>query len=116
MIPVTIVKQVWYGDLEKLIFDTYGRRYSIPPKMGEFSNGSVHYLSIPDREWDWDGPNRPVRLADWAAEKRPNKEFSGWDAVWNYDNAEGPAFGEIIDDLFAKGLLDEGEYQLHIWW
>jgi hypothetical protein len=102
-LKVTTIQQIDALDLEALIQQVYGRRFSVIAYL-EGSNGSAHSISVPDRF----GDEGDLTIAEWQA--LPPLANS-WD-----EDIHHPGLSTIIDDLHQKGHIPAGEYQIHCWW
>lgn len=116
-------------DWDKLVSGVYGKPYSFQQQNGCQSRGTF-YLSIPsndtmDDEMDDEIPeivNSPimgVKFEKWL-ERDPKKPLSGGSDIrgtnmWWKRNFY-PDINTLANDLYKRGLIDEGEYLIEIDW
>ena len=121
-------KVISVRDWDELVKEVYGRPYNFQQQNGCKSRGTfdfeVPYAYGEDFENDTvkevvNGPERGVSFAAWLA-RDPKKPLADGRADWGvelwWDRNFYPNVDMIINDLHAKGLLDEGEYSINIDW
>lgn len=118
-------------DWNKLVEETYGRPYNFQQQNGCQQRG-IYTIEIPDPDGGYDtdvetipeivnGPEECVSFKAWLARdpKQPlseEKHPSDFGLrLWWYRNFY-PDIHLIADDLYAKGLIEAGEYQINIDW
>lgn len=106
-------------EFSELVREVYGRPYQFQQQefMGqktyyEFSVPAHplgdHYKAVPFQEWLEATPPGPAEPGKFDSELFT--EGLRWEREFY------PEMEEIVNDLHQKGLIDPGEYALHIWW
>jgi hypothetical protein len=115
--PVTLI---WESDFSELVRKVYGRPYQFQQQEGCRGQETIykfsvpaqpigdHYQAVPMQQWLEATPPPPAEpgkydSARYTEELRWDREFY-------------PEMEEVVNDLHQKGLIDPGEYALHIWW
>ena len=122
-------KTIELHDWDTLVRTTYGKPYSFQQQNGCQDRGSVS-ISIPET-WDMDeemndsipevinGNEMGVKFAVWLA-RDPKQIFeSGKDARFIdlfWDRNFYPDLQTVANDLYAKGLVEAGDYTINIDW
>ncbi|WP_019061587.1 hypothetical protein [Streptomyces prunicolor] len=91
--------QVELAALECLIRRHYGVEYSVIRALG-VSNGSYRLVEALD-EWEEGVPMNPHEA----------EEISAWRA-----GGPEPHLASVMNDLACSGVIDSGEYLVHVWW
>ena len=107
---VTKVNLIWESEFSQLVEDTYGRPYKLQQQGDMLHQESMVRLSVPGEVFDhW----QATTLEEWVAAEYPSPKFD-YDFQWEREFY--PQLEEVANDLHERGLLDEGEYVLHVWW
>jgi hypothetical protein len=102
-------------DWDQLVKDTYGKEYSFQQQDG-CRERQQYYIEIPSK-WtnDDDMPDEPrknergVKFSVWLEE---NPTWSRLDIIRNFY----PDVETLANDLFDKGLIEEGVYVIDVDW
>jgi hypothetical protein len=102
-------------DWDQLVKDTYGKEYSFQQQDG-CRERQQYYIEIPSK-WTNDDtmPDEPskneqgVKFSVWLEE---NPSWSGLDIIRNFY----PDVETLANDLFDKGLIEEGVYVIDVDW
>ena len=123
-------KVVDESEWSKLVSETYGRPYDFQQQDGCKDRG-VYSLTIPDN-YDWEGmasddvpedsqdeyPNA-VKFEKWL-ERDPKQPLKGQEYDWElsmwWERRFYPHIESVANDLYKKGLLEDGEYIIIIDW
>ena len=129
MLKYNLIRQVSDTDFDNLVMKTYGKSYAIQQHEGCRDRGVI-YISVPSLydinvneypdtiEQAIDEDMYGVRWKDWLAVD-PNDERLGedeWDRELNLQRNVYPPMHDLINDLYEKGLIEAGEYQIEIDW
>lgn len=119
-------KVVEVQDWDDLVMKTYGKPYAFQQQDGCKSRG-ICTLQVPSEHVDFENDSIPEKINGskmgvsfnaWIS-RDPNKNDNGWDK-WESDlfweRNFYPTTESIVNDLFKKGLLEEGEYVINIDW
>jgi|SRR6185436_4202664 len=103
MLKVTDAKVIWYKDLEDYVKETYGREIDI--QRGEYSNDSYLTVTVDKRYPQWFdckgyGEEYANCVKDWTA----GKDIEYFD------------YTVLLWDMANKGVIEEGEYIITIYW
>lgn len=117
------------GDWDKLVTETYQRPYSFQQQDGCKDRQRVR-LTVPEDAWDYDNESIPevvngdemgVSFKAWLerdpAQKIPNPHSFDYDATdlfWTRNFY--PDVQMVANDLYAKGLIEAGDYVIDIDW
>ena len=111
-------KQVGFiklGDWDGLVSSTYGRPYSFQQQIDCKERG-LHKFRVPEDSYDYpnddidDEESMGVSFAGWLAKDPSHKNNLYWGRNFY------PNVSMIINDLYAKGLIEKGEYAIEIDW
>jgi hypothetical protein len=129
MLKVNNIKQIDVQDWDELVQETYNRPYMLQQQDGCRDRG-IQYITIPVnnpedyknntipeivnassemgvsfKAWLERDPKQPIseRSEDWALEMWWERNFY-------------PTIDMIINDLYEKGLVEAGNYQINIDW
>ncbi len=122
-------KVIQCSDWDSLVKETYGRPYCFQQQDGCKSRGMA-YLNVPDNSYDYVNETVPENVNDpvmgvsfkaWLA-RDPKQKLSNLNDqddfalhLW-WDRNFYPDVQMIANDLYEKGLLEEGEYIIEINW
>jgi hypothetical protein len=121
MLKYKTINLVEVQDFDKLVEDTYGRPYSFQQQAGCKSRG-VEWVCVPDTVYDdpedWpdeiplvvNGDEMGVSFKSWLAKDPKSLQSIIWERNF-YPNPQ-----EVLNDLHNKGLIEPGEYLIHIDW
>lgn len=117
------------GDWDKLVTETYQRPYSFQQQDGCKDRQRVR-ITVPEDAWDYDNESIPevvngdemgVSFKAWLerdpAQKIPNPHSFGYDGTalfWTRNFY--PDVQMVANDLYAKGLIEAGDYVIDIDW
>lgn len=120
MLRYTQVRTVDLNDWDELVRETYGRPYMFQQQDGCKSRGT-EYFSVPCVPYDYSNDSVPeiingsemgVSFKAWL-ERDPDKNVMD-DIFWERNFY--PSLSSVAQDLYEKGLIEEGEYQIEIDW
>lgn len=121
MVKYKVVRQIDCWDWDEYIKTHYNKPYKFQQQAGCRDRGSVAITvpADPDDDFDDDWRSKQVSLQEWI-----DAEFDG-----SFDNTieeyrtklEGnrnfyPPLAEVINDLYDKGLLEAGDYEIIVDW
>lgn len=128
MLHYTTKKIIDCCALDDLVRKTYGRPFHFQQQDGCKPRGNVH-IAIPSYDhWDYpkdtipevvNGDEMGVSFKAWLA-RDPKQPLEGQKhdfelSLWWARNFY-PSLDMVLDDLYEKGLIEEGEYILEIDW
>lgn len=114
------VRLIWENDFSALVSQVYGRPYRFQQQGDMMHQESIHRFTVPttpDGGWtlpsieEW--KNAPVEIHGPQDPKNLSLEFFR-DLYWEREYY--PPFDELVEDLHKLGILEPGDYALHIWW
>lgn len=131
---ISIVKQIANSDWDKLVQETYGRPYCFQ-QQNDCRNRGVYDLSVPRKEdsvYDFKNETVPEKVNG----EEMGVSFKAWlernpkqclDSTEEWDRTESalilwwernfyPTEDAIAYDLYKRGLLPAGEYQILVDW
>jgi hypothetical protein len=127
MLQIKKVNQIEANDWDKLVQETYNKPYNFQQQEGCQSRGTRE-ITVPSDSYDYENETVPeiingeemgVKFSAWLA--RDPKEWNGdkederfLDLFWERNFY--PSVEMLINDLYSKGLLEEGDYQINIDW
>ncbi len=126
---VKTVKQISVNDWDDLVMKTYNRQYSFQQQDGCKDRG-IDYITVPCEPEDYENDTIPeavnheqvgVSFKAWL-ERDPKQLLSDSECQQEYclelwwDRNFYPHVSMIINDLYSKGLIEAGEYQINIDW
>ena len=130
-LPIQKIKIVESNDWDKLVRETYGKPYCFQQQDGCKERQLVH-LEVPMEPMDFpnhsipevvNGEEMGVSFEAWLARdpKEPLRyEDSITTAQWEielfWNRNFYPDVSMIINDLYAKGLIEEGPFTINIDW
>lgn len=128
MLKYTLIRQVSDSDFDDLVMATYGKSYSVQQQAGCRDRGVIDITvpSVYDYNDDYaDNIEQAiaddlygVKWDDWL-NLDPNDLRLGeenWEREMNLQRNVYPPMHDLINDLYAKGLIEAGEYQIEIDW
>lgn len=117
-------------DWDSLVIDTYKRPYALQQQDGCHDRGRIN-ITVPDKySYDFERDAVPENVNDpimgvsfkaWLARdpkqllSNPEDQLSFCLDMW-WERNFYPHISMIINDLYAKGLLEAGEYSINIDW
>lgn len=122
-----MIRTVELSDWDALVESTYGRTYSLQQQDGCKERGS-EYFSVPSKDLeDYENDSVPeeingdemgVSLKAWLA-RDPNQKvmdgtYDGTRLFWERNFY--PELQTLAQDLYEKGLIEAGDYQIDIDW
>lgn len=130
MLKYELIRMVEVSDWDELVQDTYGRIYNFQQQDGCKSRG-IFNLNIPS-EWseDYDndtivekvnGPEEGVSFKGWL-ERDPDQPLKderdnlSYHISMFYERNFYPEVNTVANDLYAKGLIEAGNYTINIDW
>ena len=122
------VKMVSDTEWDKLVMETYGKRYCFQQQDG-CKDRQVVKCQVPSHEYDYkndsmveeaNGPEEGVSFKAWLARdpKEPMKDEEDgtrWLEMF-WDRNFYPEVSMIINDLHKRGLLEKGDFSIEIDW
>ena len=118
------------NDLDDLIRETYGKPYCFQQQDG-CKNRGIEYITVPvinpdyytntSLKFEINGNDMGVSFDTWlkTTVKEVNElhpeEYSGQNDLW-WERNFYPYIDMIINDLYEKGLVEEGDYVIEIDW
>lgn len=130
MLKFSTVRCVGVLDWDDFVTCVYGKPYMFQQQDGCKSRG-VEYFSVPSNDWDGDefenthipfevnGAEMGVSFESWLktspedTRKHFNDDFEN-DLFWKRNFY--PGLEMVVNDLHKKGLLEEGDYLIDIYW
>ena len=117
------IKLIEVDDWDSFVKDVYKKPYNFQQQDGCKERG-VSYFSVPlnGKPEDFENEdvisnyyNYGVKFSSWLDKdpENPSREFE--DETW-WERDFYPNIDMIIDDLYKKGLIEEGEYGINIDW
>ena len=104
------VLYLWDDDISRVATEVYGRRFSVIDSWSRCDEGvsqdTLIRLTVPDVD-DWRCP--PVDR--WLATEPP--DATDWSAV---RGEKLPSLQGVANDLHERGLMEAGDYVVHVWW
>lgn len=107
---------IWEVKLSELITETYGRPYRLQQGgMGEFlGQDTIVSVSVPEEADDVDVQLFAIWLQQDATP--PADSIARWKWKLEWERYKAAPIQPILNDLHEKGLLDAGDYVIHVWW
>ena len=117
------------SDWDNLVVETYKRPYSFQQQDGCKDRQRVR-LTVPEDAWDYDNESIPevvngdemgVSFKAWLErdpdQRIPNPHSFGYDGtnLW-WERNFYPDVQMVANDLYAKGLIEAGDYVIDIDW
>lgn len=130
MIKYKTIKEISVQDWDKLVEETYGRRYSFQQQDGckERQHWKITVPVVDPEDYENDtipevvnGKEMGVSFKAWL-ERDPKQllnnpgDQESWSLGLWWDRNFYPHVDMIINDLYQKGLLEAGEYDIKIDW
>lgn len=131
MLRYTNVKSIDLSDWDHLVSTVYGRVYNLQQQDGCRERQTVNF-TVPDYD-DYDYPNDTV--PEEVNHSKMGVSFKAWlardpkkplDAKDNWDRAHGltmwwernfyPDMQMVANDLYERGFMEAGDYQIVIDW
>ena len=130
MLKYEIKKIIDSFDLDALVLETYGKPYCFQQQDGCKPRG-IEYISIPVKNpYDFKNNSLPFKInGDYMGvsfetwlnttpeeinDKYP-EDYRGQNDLW-WERNFYPNIDMIVNDLYNKGLIKEGEYLIEIDW
>lgn len=131
MLKYEIKKIISVSNFDKLVQETYGRIYSFQQQDGCKERG-FYSITVPyDDPYDYGNDTVPevvnheemgVSFKAWL-ERDPKQKLNtddDWDVKYGlrlwYERNFYPSEEMIVNDLFKKGLIEAGEYEINVDW
>ena len=124
------IKQITVQEWDKLVEETYGKIYSFQ-QQDDCKERGVETIIVPVEDpedfenteipFEVNGEEMGVSFETWLnttpedTSKHFNSDFQ-WKNRLFWDRNFYPHVDMIINDLYSKGLIEEGEYQIKIDW
>jgi hypothetical protein len=123
------VKFVELDDWNRLVVETYGRRYNFQQQNGCKPRG-IERITVPDYSNDWEDElhssienNPDVEIGfkfDVWLKRDPKQPIPNQADTWELDlfwkRNFYPHINSVANDLFRRGLIDAGNYVINIDW
>ena len=131
MIKFDVKKIIDVNDFDNLVQETYGRPYSFQQQDGCKERG-MYSITVPcDYPYDFENDSLPevvnheemgVSFKAWL--ERDPKQNLNTDDEWDRKNGLSMWYGRnfypseevVVNDLYEKGLLDSGQYEIKVDW
>ena len=121
------VRMIEVDAWDSFVSNTYGKPYSFQ-QQDDCKPRGTHEFTVPCEPWGYDndtvqeivnGSEMGVSFKAWL-ERDPHKPLPDRDdafglGLW-WERSFYPDISEIVDDLYKKGLLEEGDYCINIDW
>ena len=131
MIKFSVQKVIDVKDFDNLVQETYERPYSFQQQDGCKERGMYSITAPCEDPYDFENDSIPevvnheemgVSFKAWL-ERDPKQKLNSddeWDrkhglSLW-YDRNFYPSDEMIVNDLYGKGLLDAGQYEIKVDW
>jgi hypothetical protein len=130
MLKYTSVRSVDLGVWDELVEETYGRPYNFQ-QQDDCKGRGVYKFTVPDSSpYDYDNDTVPevvnhldmgVSFKAWL-ERDPKQSIPQEENVINdythmwWERNFYPSVDMVINDLYDKGLIEEGYYEIDIDW
>jgi len=123
------IKLIEVSDWDELVTKTYNRPYNFQQQYGcqdrgifnltipsEYTEDKEMHKSIPENV---NGSKMGVKFKNWLV-RDPNQSITNqkndWELGLFWHRNFYPDIYTVANDLFEKGLIEEGEYIIHIDW
>ena len=128
MLKITNEKVIEVSDWDKFITETYGKPYSFQQQDGCKSRGTYSFrvpLDYEPERFERDsvpeivnGEEMGVSFEAWLKRnpKTPVGGATGYSIGLWWNRNSYPHIDEIIENLYAKGLIEKGDYLINIDW
>lgn len=131
-LQINTIKQIEVGDWDDFVSTHYGKIYTFQQQDGCKERG-VHNFDVPCKfygkeykdempesiPYEVNGDEMGVKFSTWLA-TYPEETAKHFDSDWEngvfWERNFYPNFEAIVNDLYKKGLIEEGEYQIRIDW
>ena len=127
---IKTIKQIAHNDWDELVEETYGKIYSFQQQEGGKERG-VENITVPVPE-DWVQDFENTELSFILNGNKMGIAFETWLNTKTEDTANNfevnyrneffwkrkfyPHINMIINDLYSKGLIEMGDYEIKIDW
>jgi hypothetical protein len=126
MLEYDTVRMVDLQNWDGLVEETYGRTYAFQQQDGCKGRGTETF-KVPCEPWDYDNDTVPevvngnemgVSFKAWLARDPEQKipEDKGYHTGMFWTRSFYPSLGMVAQDLYEKGLIEEGSYTINIDW
>ena len=128
MLKVNNIKQIHVQDWDELVQETYNRPYNFQ-QQDDCKERQIVYITVPVKNpEDYENntipeivnhPEMGVSFKAWLERdpKQPISERSeDWALEMWWERNFYPTIDMIINDLYEKGLVEAGNYQINIDW
>jgi hypothetical protein len=130
MLNYTSVRTVDVGDWDELVEETYGRPYNFQ-QQDDCKDRGIHKFTVPKSSpYDYKNDTVPeevnhedmgVSFKAWLA-RDPKQaipiegnDINDYTHMW-WERNFYPSMDMVINDLYTKGLIEAGNYQIDIDW
>ena len=121
MIKYRTVKVIDCDDWDNLVKNTYGKPYNLQLQNGCMERQRLQ-ISVPSK-WTGDFKNTTIEgsrdmgvsFKAWL-EKEPEADDFQKETFWEWETKFYPNLEMVVNDLYEKGLLEEGTYEIDIDW
>ncbi|MBB3752468.1 hypothetical protein FHT44_004980 [Mycolicibacterium sp. BK634] len=125
------------SDWSELVAEVFDRPYNFQQQAGCRSNDTIWKFTVPESFKDWDLNAVDAAIEQWRNSEphrneqipavrdgkvvyveHPRREWPMSDfslKLW-WERENWPEFEDVMCVLARRGLIDPGEYALHIWW
>ena len=131
MLKIQSTQSIDDSDFDNLVRETYGKVYTFQQQDGCKERG-VEYFTVPmDDPYDFENDSLPeevngremgVSFAAWLKRdpKHPLKDEEDGGEKWRinmfWERNFYPSLDMVVNDLYNKGLIPAGDYQIVIDW
>jgi hypothetical protein len=108
---VTLIHE---SEFSKLVREIYGRPYQFQQQGDMMGQNTIRRFSVPAEPMGdhW----QAVPLQEWLDATPPADEPGNFKERLRWLREFYPEMEDIVNDLHARGLIEKGDYALHIWW
>lgn len=119
MLEYELVKFVEVNDWDNLIRETYGKPYNFQQQDG-CKERQVVDITVPTYDKDYEDGNEGVSFKTWLArdpeQPTDDSEQYAWRLSMFWERDFYPNINMLINDLYSRNLLEEGNYKINIDW
>lgn len=105
--PVTLL---WEERFSALVAEVYGRPYRFQQQGDMRGQDTIYRFMLPEQPGDAETPEFDA----WLAASPP--DVSDWKETMRWEREFYPDIDDVVNDLHQRGLLDAGDYAIHVWW
>jgi hypothetical protein len=106
-----VVTLIWESDFSEMVSKIYGRPYRFQQQGDMMGQDTIEKFTVPAIEEELYGV---VPLNEWRNAEPPHE--GDWKEEMRWKREYYPSLEEVVNDLYKRGLIEPGNYALHIWW